>query len=128
MTKEQFNLITEWQKQTFPTATPLANITHLKDEVNELEMAHLKRKSLDTQHNRVSLALEYADCFILLFGAAFRDGMTYEDICTAINDKMAINVNRKWNAPDANGVQAHVKEEPEHKWVKEMDTQYFPKE
>lgn len=52
---------------------------------------------------------EFADCFILLFGAADIFGMSYEDICKAIDDKMSINYKRNWGKPDENGVVNHVK-------------------
>lgn len=103
MKQEQFEAITQWQKETFKTATPLSMIAHLRQEVNELES--------DIQNHIDNRHLEYADCFILLFGAAFRDGMTYEDICAAINEKMVINRFRKWGEPDADGVVNHIKED-----------------
>ncbi len=54
--------------------------------------------------------MEFADCFILLFGSAASDGMTYDDIVDAINKKMEINLNRKWGKPDENGIVNHIKE------------------
>ena len=53
--------------------------------------------------------LEFADCFLLLFGAASSDGMSYEDICNAIQEKLEINKRRKWGEPDKNGVVNHIK-------------------
>jgi len=44
-------------------------------------------------------------------GAAKADGMSYEDICNAISEKLEINKKRVWGEPDSNGVINHVKEE-----------------
>jgi hypothetical protein len=54
--------------------------------------------------------MEFADCFILLFGAAASDGMSYDDICKAIDEKMEINFNRKWGKPNNDGVVNHIRE------------------
>lgn len=105
MTKKQFTEITEWQNETFPKATTLSKITHLEQEIEELK--------LDVEgHQRTGTGapeLEFADCFLLLFGAAAKHGMTYEGICNAIDYKMKINRNRTWGKPDANGVVNHIK-------------------
>lgn len=102
MTPQQFKDVTQWQQETFGRATSLSKVAHLSEEVNELADAidlNLKDKRL-----------EFADCFLLLFGAASSDGMTYEDICAAIDEKMKINRSRKWGQPDSNGVVKHIKE------------------
>ncbi len=101
MTKDQFIEITEWQKRTFSESTSLSKISHLKQELEEL-ITELK----DESENR---KLEFADCFLLLFGAASADGMSYEDICNCINDKMKINYQRNWGKPDSDGVVNHLK-------------------
>lgn len=54
--------------------------------------------------------LEFADCFIVLFGAVAADGMSYNDIWLAIHEKFEINKSRKWGNPDLNGVVKHVEE------------------
>lgn len=102
MTKEQFEAITAWQKETFGQATATSKTEHLKQEVEEL--------LFDILHNEPNRRLEFADCFLLLFGAAHADGMTYEDICAAIDEKMEINRARKWGKPDKNGVVNHIKD------------------
>lgn len=101
MTKEQFIEITEWQDATFPNATALSKVHHLKEEVEEL--------IFDLENNRMGKTLEFADCFLLLFGAAAKDGMTYEDCCNSIAEKFSICKNRVWSKPDTNGVVKHVK-------------------
>lgn len=108
MTKEQFEVITEWQKQTFPNATPFSKIAHLEEEVSELyEAMHMHEPG----ESRQSIRHEFADCFFLLFGAAAAAGMSYEDCCIAIDEKFKINQARKWGKPAENGVVNHVKED-----------------
>lgn len=101
MTEQQFNEINIWQQNTFKQSTALSKIAHLKEELAELE-ADLKNQSADRR-------LEFADCFFLLFGAAAADGMSYEAVCNAIQEKFKINKARKWGKPDANGVVKHKK-------------------
>jgi hypothetical protein len=104
MTKDRFIAITEWQKETFPTANAKSKATHLKQEVDEL--IH------DLETNAADRRLEYADIFLLAFGSAAADGMTYEDIMAAIDEKFLINQKRIWGKPDADGVVNHVKPKP----------------
>ena len=101
MTPNQFERITKWQKETFGQSTALSKISHLYEELIELVD--------DIESNRLSKKLEFADCFILLFGAASADGMTYSDIVDAIDEKMSINYKRKWGKPNENGVVNHIK-------------------
>lgn len=103
MTPLQFKRITEWQKQTFGQSTALSKIAHLLEECNEL--------IIDLEKDSPNKRLEFADCFILLFGAAAVDGMDFEDICNAIHDKMDINYKRTWGKPNENGVVNHIKTE-----------------
>lgn len=102
MNERQFNEITKWQKETFSESTPLSKIAHLNQEIKELKH--------DLENNNPDRRLEFADCFILLFGAASLDGMNYFDILKAIDEKMKVNYARKWGKPDADGIVNHVKE------------------
>ena len=112
MTKEQFEFITQWQKETFGEATALSKINHLILEVDELKEELLNQQGREQLFKEagVSLEREYADCFLLLFGSAAANGMSYEDICNCIDEKMEINKKRKWGKPQANGVVNHIKE------------------
>lgn len=101
MNKKQFLEITHWQRETFGEATPLSKVAHLTQEVQELKT--------DLEEDNADVRLEYADCFLLLFGSASASGMTYEDICAAIDEKMAINRKRHWGTPDKDGVVNHIK-------------------
>lgn len=100
MNKKQFEVITAWQQEKFPNATPLSKIAHLAEELQEL-VNDLKIKAPERR-------LEFADCFFLLFGAAAADGMTFNDIVSAIEEKWKINKVRRWGTPDANGVIRHI--------------------
>jgi len=93
--------LTTWQKETFGQATALSKVHHLEEEVRELKD--------DLEHNNfLHKRLEFADCFLLLFGAANSDGMTYEDICNCIREKLEICKKRSWGKPDENGVVKHL--------------------
>lgn len=102
MDRVQFNYITTWQNKTFPTATALSKIYHLEQEIIEL------KKELEADNE--NKLFELADCFLLLFGAAAKAGMKYDDIIECIDNKMQININRKWGKPDENGIINHVKQ------------------
>lgn len=102
MTNEQFTEITEWQNKTFPNATALSKIIHLKQEVEELQEAESYLKETEA-------IKELSDCFILLFGIADKLGLNHSTTWLAIEQKMVINKARKWGKPDANGVVNHIK-------------------
>ena len=102
MNKRQFKEITQWQNETFGQATALSKIAHLAEEMQELVT--------DLQNKDPNRRLEFADCFILLFGAAASDGMSYEKILEAIEEKMLINYQRKWGNPNENGVVNHIRD------------------
>lgn len=91
----------DWQFKTFPAATANSKLCHLLEEVKEVKEA--------IATNDKDKRLEFADCFLLLFGAAASDGMSYEDILNAISEKLTICRGREWGEPDANGVYKHIK-------------------
>lgn len=110
MTELQFNEISKWQKETFGQATPLSKLAHLIQEIVELKDA-INDEDHTINHEVIrKTKMEYADCFFLLFGSAAAYGMSYKDICDAIQKKFEINKKRKWGKPDENGVVNHVKE------------------
>lgn len=99
MTKELFLETTQWQNYTFKKATASSKLAHLKEELQELRN--------DIENNNPEKRLEFADCFMLLYGAAASSGMDYEDIQVAIKEKMTINYNRKWRKPNEEGYVKH---------------------
>lgn len=113
MEKEQFEKISKWQDETFGKATALSKMAHLEDELQELkrELEFFTEHEDSMQYpaaNKLIKNREFADNFILLFGIAASDGMTYEDICECIDEKMKINYERKWGKPQENGVVNHI--------------------
>lgn len=104
MTKEMFEEITKWQSEIFTKATAQSASCHLREEVNEL--VH----DLTWGMGRERTVMEYADCFLLLFGSAKLFGLTYDDICNAINEKMEINKKRKWGEVNEQGYVKHIEE------------------
>ncbi len=109
MTEKQFNEISTWQKETFGQATPVSKLYHLVEEIVELKDA-INNEDHTIDHEAIrNTKMEYADCFFLLFGSAASYGMSYKDICEAIQDKFEINKARKWGKPDKNGIVRHIK-------------------
>ena len=100
MKKKQFEEIIKWQDETFPEANSLSKVAHLEEEVDELGTSIFCGDK--------NIRLEFADCLFLLFGAAHKEGMTYEEICAAIDEKLKINRNRTWGKPNEKGVVNHV--------------------
>jgi len=102
MNQDLFKEVTDWQESTFEVIETQGLLNHLEQEV--FETCNAVRTIDPDKH------LEFADCFILLMGAAKADGMSYEDICQAISEKLEINKKRVWNEPDSNGVINHIKQ------------------
>lgn len=102
---EQFTRIIEWQKETFKTANSVSKLWHLLQEVRELRQAF-------NEFDERAIRMEFADCFILLMGAAASAGLSHADILNCIEEKMIINKSRNWGTPDANGVVNHIEENP----------------
>ena len=77
----------EWSLQTFPEATAISSLQHLKAEIKEIE-------------NDIELgiknATEYADALGCLFDSAARNGISIEEVVCAFEKKLEINKNRKW--------------------------------
>lgn len=109
MTEKQFNEITEWQDKTFGEATSISKLIHLAGE-NPDPNSEIGELMADIKVGNPLRRLEWADGFLLFFGAAKKDGMSYQDISDAIQEKFEINKKRKWGKPDANGVVSHVKD------------------
>jgi hypothetical protein len=112
MTKEMFEWITKWQRETFPQATGLSAANHLREEVEELIASISNENGIgNSAHEKhTEIISEYADCFLLLFGSASLYGLPYEAICHAINEKMEVNKKRKWGDVNAEGYVKHIEE------------------
>jgi NTP pyrophosphatase (non-canonical NTP hydrolase) len=93
-----------WQTKTFPKADSISQLCHLLEEIVECKDA-IYEGHLD------KIKEEYADCFLLLFGSAMSQGLTFHDIFEAMKQKMEINKQRKWGKPDENGSVKHINAE-----------------
>lgn len=113
MTKEMFEEITAWQKEIFTKATSMSAANHLKEEVFEL-LCELNdgHTGFLSDEQKSKIKSEYADCFLLLFGSASLFGLSYDDICKAINNKMEINKARKWGGVNEQGYVKHLPDNP----------------
>ena len=92
--------IAEWSKATFGSEDIDATLSHLDEEHDELYDA--------IKHPRPGgVAEELADMAILLYKIAALMGV---DLDVAVEDKHAINTNRKWGPIGPNGVRHHIPE------------------
>ena len=91
-----------WSVSTFPTATPDSQLEHLDRELRELRKAQA-----DPEATTEAAAQEAADCALLLFGYAHRQGF---DLEAAVLEKHRANQRRDWGPPDEDGVSEHVTE------------------
>lgn len=100
------NEIYLWQKTTFPTGTIIGKMKHLQKEcaevINEIEKAY------NGSGDHLAIEEEFADCFILLTGAAAHYGLTMEEIYDAMRKKLEINKKRKWGQLDSDGISKHI--------------------
>lgn len=93
--QEMQNDIFDFSEKTFGKGTVKGKITHLSEELDEVLADPTDRH-------------EWADCMILLLGAARCAGLDMDDIYQAMQEKMDINRKRKWGFPDENGIVHHV--------------------
>lgn len=92
MTQPLFALITEWQQEKFPEATPLSSVLHLEEEVKELRES-IEKGAADPK--------EIADCFMLLISVCRTSGLDFWDAVKAISEKHYHNIGFDWaNIPE----------------------------
>jgi uncharacterized protein YaaR (DUF327 family) len=99
--------ILEWSSKTFKDENAYSKLHHLKKEISEL--VETKVESAYHGPENVSIRHEYADCFMLLIGAAKLDGFSANDLISATFEKLEICKSRKWSEPDENGIVEHVR-------------------
>lgn len=91
--------VQRWQRDTFrETATVSGALAHLRKELDEVEEAC--QLGLDAWP-------EVADVFILWCQVASQVGMGPAGAAYAVEEKLETNRQRKWKAPDADGVVEH---------------------
>jgi phosphoribosyl-ATP pyrophosphohydrolase len=88
--------------QTFIDETPFTALKKLKEELKELD-ADLNGGDRD------DMIKEYADCFFCLISSFGRADIQTVEILKAMQEKLEINIKRKWNR-NPNGTYSHVKE------------------
>lgn len=89
-----------WSLKTFPEATPLSSLNHLKSEIKEIE------ESIQDGKPDVK---EFADAQMLLFDAAGRCGISVQDIFDAFSEKLEENKAREW-VKNEDGFYGHLKD------------------
>ena len=90
-----------WSRQTFPDATAMGCLEHVRKEITEIEEA--LRQGLP-------VAVEYADAIMLLLDSAARAGIDCRQVLQAYKDKIEVNKKRNWQK-DGDGDYKHVEEE-----------------
>lgn len=99
-----WNAQAEWSNATFGPESvrgPVGPLKHLEKEAREAvdETDAARRK------------VEIADCQFLVFDAARRAGMTFEELFETCWSKLAINRRRSWQKPTSDGPVEHVRPE-----------------
>lgn len=93
-------MVGEWGNRTFPQSTPDTILAHLRDEIDEL---------IEARETGEDVAVEAADCFLLLLHFAYRNGFGLVD--NALR-KHKINVDRTWvTQMNERGYFVHIEQE-----------------
>jgi NTP pyrophosphatase (non-canonical NTP hydrolase) len=105
----------EWANGVFGETPVTGPLKHLVEELTSELLPELSGDP--NQNDRIEdpshfehVKEEFADCFILLFHAAKKYGLSAEEIFAAMQAKFEKNKKRKWGPVDENGVSHHVKE------------------
>lgn len=81
---ELYNKMGEWSKKVFPDAGSVEHLKKLQQEAKE---------SAEAPDDLI----EYADCFLCLIAAAYKQGFTFDQFMQAAFEKFAIVQTREWN-------------------------------
>ena len=93
--KDTYDKMGIFSKKIFNKSDSVGHILKLKEEADEVI-------------NEPTDIIEYADCFLCLFAAAYKAGFSYEDITKACEDKFKILKDRKWEISNS-GLYQHIK-------------------
>lgn len=93
--------IKAWTDVQFPEQSVLGKLSHLKEEITELQNAVDNGIKADIDD-------ELADCWILLLNATSYLNYNEKDIKSIIDNKLAINKARKWGKPTREGIVHHI--------------------
>lgn len=85
--KELFKNWGLWARYQLPNQTTIGKINHLIKETKELKAS--------AEQGYVDI-VEIADCFGLLFSICNIEGIGYDDMCNALENKLEVNKAREW--------------------------------
>ena len=89
-----YNELGQWTKEAFSDAGSVEHLRKLHEETDE---------AIECPED----ISEYADCLGAIFGAAYKQGFSFEQLLNASFDKLEINKSRKWQKlPD--GTYRHI--------------------
>lgn len=94
MTNRIFSELADFLNDKFPDLTVDSQFKKLENE-----MLELKQYPSDV--------MEYADCFLCLFGLAHSSGISFNELRKAIVEKMEIVKKRKWKK-ESDGTYQHI--------------------
>lgn len=101
---EWYSLRHNWSQATFGSSefrSSIGPLKHLRKEVEECI----------AETDRAKRLVEYADCLHLIFDAADRDGFSLEDVLTACEEKLKINMGRVWPKGSSDSPVEHKRDE-----------------
>ena len=112
----------EWSQEQFGSDNdrgPKGPLLHLKKEIHEcldeLPKALNEITGLPQKGNALpKLHAEIVDMQFLIFDAARRSGMSYEQLIVGCYNKLMVNENREWQKPTSDAPVEHVREDPGH--------------
>lgn len=96
--RKLFDRVAEFQQRNFPHQSLDSKLVGAQREIGELR-------------NAPDDLSEWADVLIFFFGAADKKGLTPDQLIAAAHAKMDVNVLRRWDKPDADGVHHHIEGE-----------------
>jgi hypothetical protein len=98
-----WHYLAQWSEKTFGSRDVRGSTGPLKHLEKEAREAYMET---DPQKRRV----EIADCLFLVFDAARREGMSYDDLLATVMTKLEVNQSRTWPPASADEPVEHVRE------------------
>lgn len=103
------NNIAEWSDETFGSQDrTLGILNHLKEEIEEVIVAKNEYEEDPSGILQNKLAMEFADCLILLLDAARKSDLNTDLLMQSAEYKMKINRERQWKPANEEGYHKHV--------------------
>src|SRR4029079_7676704 len=121
--QELMDEVDHWQRKQFGhdefnyNRTIVAMLCHLEDEIGELKSAadtfwvnpNKREPKNSPDIGSDEIREEFADCFMLIIGAAAKFGLTAEELIEDTYTKLQHNKNKQWGEPDERRVVNHIK-------------------